>query len=445
MSLVLDVLTPFSDHYRDCARGLGCGLRVDAAFLAGSASGPMVYAYVGVDAPAGDPVGDGAPDTFDVMGRVPPQTAVEWVVDAAGQGELHWFTNPSLDVVSGRIGTHVVGRRSKRAAPPVPLSDRVVTNDLGEIEALLRARGHAAGFTEKQIAAAEKKRGVEFPPELRLLFSLVKEGEILGGDYDGDDEDGVRAVVRDGLVGGTGKIGNVVDATKRWGRRDALPAMPAASPNDVVQPAYASPLWIVFADDWGGNAYALDLVPGPHGARGQIVQFDHERDEPPALVADSLTSFLRGELHDPEPWGPPADQAPRLVHTDSDRVAEEKRLTAANAHLAGELSVASSVEPLDLTPLRGSRTLKAIDFSQYNRHPDYDLSALTTMPALQDLFAPEAVWAQIVDQQAFPPNLAAASFTESREMPLAEALEVANAVLAHYGRETFTLERERFA
>lgn len=441
MSEVSEVLKPLSDHYCKLARARACSLRADASFHERSASGPMIYACSDPDFDPTEIFDDeDRPKIFEVMEHVPPQTVVEWVVEADGTGELHWFTNPSVDVVSGRIGTHKVGPRSKAVPMPVPLSDRVADNDLAEIERLLRERGHTKGFTEKQIASAEKKRGVEFPPELRLLFSLVKEGEIL------DSPSGEYAESYGGLLAGTGKIGNVVDPKKRWGRKDALPTMPAPTAKDVVQPAYASPLWIVFADDGGGNAYALDLVPGPKGALGQIVQFDHELDTPPLLVATSLTEFLRGKLERPKPWGPAADAGSRLVHSDSDRVPKERRLTPAAALTATEVVVNPTRKPLDLGMLRGSRALVGLEFDHYNSgHPAYDLSVLPTLTALQDLSAPEAVWAQIVEQDAFPPRLAAATITESRDLPLERALEITNAVLAHYGKPTFTLERDLLA
>ncbi|GAB3623575.1 hypothetical protein GCM10027418_16580 [Mariniluteicoccus endophyticus] len=439
MSEVSEALKPLSDYYCAMARDVGASLRVDASYHGRSASGPMVYGCSDPDFEARDHRDEEKPDTHQIITIVPESTVVEWVVDSDGTGELHWFTNPSVDVVSGRIGTHKVGSRSRAVPMPVPLSDRVADNDLAEIERLLRERGHTKGFTEKQIAAAEKKRGVGFPPELRLLFSLVKEGEILGSP----SGRGAYAEVRDGLLGGTGKLGNVVDPKKRWGRKDALPTMPAPTAKDVVQPAYASPLWIVFADDGGGNAYALDLVPGPKGALGQVVQFDHELDTPPLLVAESLTEFLRGRLKRSKPWGPAADAGSRLVHSDSDRVPKERRLTPGAALTATEVVVNPTPEPFDHGMLRGSRALVTLEFDKYGRnHPEYDLSALPTLTALQDLSAPEAVWAQIIEQDAFPPRLAAATITESRDLSLERALEITNAVLEHYGKPTFTLQKE---
>lgn len=441
MSEVHEILQPLSDHYRAEARRLGTALRVDASFHGNAASGPMVYACGDLSPfDIADPE-DADIDISDFMGDIPNGTVVEWVIDADGSGELHTVVNPNSGFIAGRIGTHTVGRRSKKPAPVVPLTDQVAENDLVEVERLLRERGHSKGFTDKQIAAAEKKRKVTFPPELRLFFSLVAEGVVL------DDEDnGLYAEVRDGLTGGTGEVGNVVDPLKRWGRKDALPTMPAATPDDVVQPAYATPHWIVFADDGGGNAYAVDLAPGPKGAIGQIVQFDHEQNQPPGLAATSLTAFLRGEVEIPDAWGPAADAGSVLVHNDSDRLPDERRFTPERALTTTELTVIATEPVLDLGVLRGSRQLTKLVIDSFDPDEEsYDLSVLPTLTALEDLRAPEALWAQIVQQDAFPPRLVSVAITESRDLPLAEAVATANAVLDRFGRPTLELVRHRLA
>lgn len=432
-----EALTALTSFYADKAREKSVSLRMDAWFGGSAASGPMCFAEN--DAPPADHSEYRYHGIFSVIDQVPAGTVIEWCLDADGSGRLDWCHNPAVDVATGRVGVHKVGRRSSAPPPIVPLTERVADNDLAEIERLLRERGHAKGFTEKQIAAAEKRRGVTFPPELKLFFSLVRSGVVLGGEEADDEADDLPpyAEVRDGLTAGTGKIGNVVDARKRWGRKDALPSMPAASAADVVQPTYASPYWVVFADDGGGNAYAIDLAPGPQGAIGQIVQFDHELDQPPGLASESLTEFLRGQVAIPEPWGPPADRGTRLGHADN--TGNFQRLSAETAPTATELFVRDAAQPADLTLLRGSRTLTNLEI-EAKQWRDLDLSVLPTLTALESLTATEAIWAAIVERDAWPPRLVTAEFIDSRDIPLREAVDTANAVLRHYGQEELVLE-----
>lgn len=46
----------------------------------------------------------------------------------------------------------------------------------------------------------------------------------------------------------------------------------------VVKALYANPLWIPFADDWGGNHIGIDLDPGPGGRVGQVINFGRDED-----------------------------------------------------------------------------------------------------------------------------------------------------------------------
>ena len=173
---------------------------------------------------------------------------------------------------------------------------------------------------------------MEFPEELRMFISLVSEGVVLDtiGDVDDDEYDEAfedddyeddeeekwqwyAEVASEGLLAGTGELGNVVDVEARLMGMEPAVVLPKPSPNDVVQPVFASPLWIVFADDGGGNAYAMDLTPGPKGKIGQIVQFDHETFDPPQFVADSLTDFLEGNYTEPSVRAPAAKSIPNYA------------------------------------------------------------------------------------------------------------------------------------
>ena len=54
---------------------------------------------------------------------------------------------------------------------------------------------------------------------------------------------------------------------------------------------YASPGWIPFASDSGGNCLGIDLDPGPTGTRGQVINFGRDEDEK-FVLAPSMNEFL---------------------------------------------------------------------------------------------------------------------------------------------------------
>lgn len=343
-----------------------------------------------------------------------------------GEVEAVWFENPAMDSDTSAVGPIRVGRKRRGLAPVVALTDERAANDHAEIARLLAGHGHTAGFTPEEIARAEAKRKVRFPDELRLFFSSVRKGTVL-------DQDEVFAEVVEGLTAGTGVSGNVVDPVKRWGTADTpLPTMPRPTPGDVVQPAYATPGWIVFAVDGGGNAYALDTVPGPKGRIGQVVQFNHELDDPPELVAWSLTDFLAGrfaEATGQEPRRESGAWPTKLIlgdHVEKTSVGHEE------GQAVEELHVTASAHPIDLRPFLGSASLKVLTIHHKVARP-LDLGVLRTLTALEHLEAPAWAWREIAELDAWPPSLVTLDFAHHGGDALTD-VATANVVLAHYGK-----------
>ncbi|MFW6774266.1 SMI1/KNR4 family protein [Nocardioides sp. CPCC 205120] len=318
--------------------------------------------------------------------------------------------------------------------PPLrPLSPRVADNDLDALRALLEQRGHTAGYGAEEIEAAEQSRGVRFPDELRLFFSLVREGEVLGADDDvelDDDEDedeevfAPYAVVREGLHAGTGELGNVVDPARRWDEPGRpLPVPPPAQDDDAVQPALADPGWVAFADDGGGNHYVLDLVPGPAGAVGQVLQFNMENTAAPYLVARSLTDFLRGDWVEDdgaelwEPAYPPTGSA---------------------AAPEGAVEVEIGADD-DLAAWRGAPALESAVLVA--PHPD-DHAVVASWPRLRMLTAPAAFWAELLARDAVPATLTVAAVRDSDDLDHAAHLDVVDGLRTRSGLDP--VDRDAF-
>lgn len=85
----------------------------------------------------------------------------------------------------------------------------------------------------------------------------------------------------------------------RFAAREAesLPFAEAA-PTAVVRRASANRHWIPFAADGGGNFLAIDLQPGPRGARGQVINFGRDEILQYALARNvsEFIAWVVGEL-----------------------------------------------------------------------------------------------------------------------------------------------------
>jgi cell wall assembly regulator SMI1 len=71
-----------------------------------------------------------------------------------------------------------------------------------------------------------------------------------------------------------------------------------ATPTAVVRRASANRHWIPFAADGGGNFLAIDLQPGPRGARGQVINFGRDEILQYALTRNvsEFIDWVVGEL-----------------------------------------------------------------------------------------------------------------------------------------------------
>ena len=79
------------------------------------------------------------------------------------------------------------------------------------------------------------------------------------------------------------------NGNKFW--RQELQDKQDSQPPKAIQKAYAHPMWVPLARDWGGNNIAVDLAPGPLGKWGQIILFGRDYDCK-YVIAQSWSHFL---------------------------------------------------------------------------------------------------------------------------------------------------------
>lgn len=154
------------------------------------------------------------------------------------------------------------------------------------IEAWHKANGQTenlnAGATAEAIAQAEKDMALSFPSELRESL-LRHNGSVDGGWPTGEllslermaDE---RKVWMDLLQDGT--FDDNADHNEG---------------SEVLQPGWWHPAWIPLDADGGGNGAVIDMVPGPQGNVGQVIDMDHEVG-PSGPKYVSLTAYLEAML-----------------------------------------------------------------------------------------------------------------------------------------------------
>lgn len=139
------------------------------------------------------------------------------------------------------------------------------------------------GATEQQIAQLETAIGQRLPDDLHR--SLRR--------HDGQNRTGpiVGTLIPDGYW-----LLDLEEMQSTWNEHRAITEEVGSerdpqTPNPGVKPHFLHPAWIPVADDIGGNSYCVDLDPGDGGAAGQIIFFDHEKDNP-TVVAASFEAWM---------------------------------------------------------------------------------------------------------------------------------------------------------
>lgn len=309
------------------------------------------------------------------------------------------------------------------------------------------------------VAAAERELGLALPEPVRALLELT-DGAPLDLDAPGDDGDEPRG----GLLGWWEPL-SLAEIVTAWRQDRAFGTDPLTPydevplhPPGVLVPAPSHPARIPFARDGGGNLLALDLVPGPHGRVGQVVEHGSDYSSGPELAAwsfDDLVARRRAEVP-PRPrrvtidlrrtggGTVTADQLdPQalgagvfgLDHLDTRVLAAAPRLAdlvLRGRHLdLGGLRALPLVrlrlfdaDVLDLSPLAGHPTLRAVEVGPATGRV-VGAESLATLPALVRLGLPDVVWPEVASALRDHPTLARADFAD--DAPFAHTLGLAAA------------------
>lgn len=153
---------------------------------------------------------------------------------------------------------------------------------LPDVQATLRP-----GATDADLDALEKQIGLPLPADFRALYRWHdgqnwSVGGVLGLDFAPLDQIAADLTVWTDIAEDNDLAMNVMIYT-------------VSHPTGAIREQYASPLWVPFLNDGGGNHVALDLGPDVAGKSGQIITTG--RDETHRFVlAPNTETFLRTYL-----------------------------------------------------------------------------------------------------------------------------------------------------
>ncbi|GAA2094307.1 SMI1/KNR4 family protein [Streptomyces albiaxialis] len=298
--------------------------------------------------------------------------------------------------------------------------------DPESLERTLRERlPDAVGATEEEIAAAEARLGVRLPEELRVLYRVTRaRWEDWGDDYEAAD--GVFEAVRcelssvDDLYAAGASIRHC-----RW--EFAAKEAVVTRPDAAVQGVVGSPGWIVFGENGGGDRLAVDLTPGPRGHTGQIILIGHEESVGAELLADSLTDWvLDRETHERRQRG---EEPPLVAHVNRARIKSVREAARPGLEV---LSIGAwDGAPFSLAPVIGLPRLRTLAAYAGTLADPLEIAELTGLEFLE--LGPQD-WRVLLDADAVPRSLSAASITAYGDHDPLPLVAVANEILALWDR-----------
>lgn len=312
----------------------------------------------------------------------------------------------------------------RRLPDPVPDAVTAPSADPELLRSTLRERlPDAVGSTREEIAAAEARLGVPLPPELRVLYEVVRGASADWRDF----EEPYEALGCELLPLGEVYVADAASRQVPW----QFAAMEAVEtwPEDAVQGLVGSPGWIVFGDNGGGDRFAVDLTPGPDGHVGQVVIISHEEHTGAMLVADSLTDMIVHRHTDGRP-DRRVERPPLVAHVNRASIPSVE--AAAHAGLEVLSLGVWEKEPVSLAPVFGLPRLRTLAAYPGTLADPRETARLTHLEYLE---LPPAEWRVLLDAGAVPKGLLAAGIIshDRRENPL-WTISLANELLALYGR-----------
>lgn len=286
----------------------------------------------------------------------------------------------------------------------------------------------AAGVPAAQLAAVEERLGVPLTDEVRALYLAAAAGELIVGGEDGFY--GVALIPLDDDETRGWYLPGARMSQWRFGAKETL----GPDPRRKVRPLGATPLWFPVGHDWGGNAYAVDLVPDVDGHRGQVVFLDHEQNAGATLVGESLTELL---VHgrEGEPTGPVGGAGTAHVN---DRNGTTVAAAASNAELE-VVSLGLLDAPADLTPLLDRPRVRTLDALPGTLA---DPRQAARFPGLEYLSMGVRDWRVLLDAGEVPRQLLAARVAGGDD-DLTAVVATANALLGLWGRPLIQVTRLR--
>ncbi|WP_255948862.1 SMI1/KNR4 family protein [Streptomyces odontomachi] len=374
------------------------------------------------------------------MGEAFDQAAVDRVafsVSFAPDGRTVlriWGSNPA--VTSG-IGSPMGALLLVDGAVPEPwrrLPERFpdvapdASADADLLERTLRERlPEAVGASEEELSRAEARLGVALPEEVRALYRVVGGEPPLHGDLDLD------ALGREATAVGfelfpLKEVYVAYAASRHFLWQHGAMEVAATVPGAAVQDLPGSPGWIVVGDTGGGDRIAVDLTPGPGGHTGQLIVISHEESVGADHVAPSLTDWV--VHHVQRGAGRRRGDQPYVAHVNHASV------TSIEAAAHPELQVLSlgvwDGEPFSLAAVTGLPRLRTLAAYPGTLADPLEIAGLT---GLEYLELSSTDWRVLLDADAVPRTLLAAGVEERGRPDPRGTVEVANALLALWGRE----------
>ncbi|MCF2532130.1 SMI1/KNR4 family protein [Yinghuangia soli] len=317
----------------------------------------------------------------------------------------------------------------RRLPEPRPDAGPSSSVDLELLERTLRERvPDAIGATDAEVAAAEARLGVPLPDELKVLYQVTRaRWQDLAHDDDADERMS-QAVCCELFPLDELYIADPSSRPDHWqfGAKDAV----VTPPDAAVQGLVGSPGWIAFADNGGGDRFAVDLTPGPRGHVGQIILIDHELSVGADLVAASLTDMIvhRRNRADRRPEAD-SDAMPVVAHVNSGNI----RSIEAAVHDGLEvLSIGHwDGAPFHLIAAHGLPRLRTLYATPGTLADPLEVAELTGLEFLA--LGPDD-WRLLLDASAVPKGLSAAEVIVFGQPDPGPITALANEILGLWGR-----------